>query len=103
MNIKDYQDKAAYFIKDSIKGDNCYFTLGLCGEAGEVAEKIKKSLRDGTLDLENLKAEIGDVLWYVAALSGSFGFSLDEIAEKNLDKLRSRLSRGKIEGSGDNR
>jgi NTP pyrophosphatase (non-canonical NTP hydrolase) len=103
MNIKVYQEKAAYFIKDSIKGDSCYFTLGLCGETGEVAEKIKKSLRDGTLDLENLKAELGDVLWYLAALSDSLGFDLGEIAENNLDKLRSRLARGKISGSGDNR
>jgi len=85
-----------------------YPTLGLTGEAGEVAEKIKKVLRDknGFIDKNTrreLKKELGDVLWYLANLATEINLSLEEIATTNLKKLGSRKKRGKIHGSGDNR
>ena len=82
--------------------------MGLTGEAGEVADKVKKVLRDrdGVFDLERreaIKLELGDVLWYVAQLSSELGFELNEVAEANLNKLASRAKRGQIKGSGDER
>jgi len=85
-----------------------YPTLGLTGEAGEIAEKIKKVLRDkngfiGKNTRQELKKELGDVLWYLANLATEIDLSLEEIATANLKKLASRKKRGKIHGSGDNR
>jgi len=85
-----------------------YPTLGLANEAGEVAGKIKKVFRDkeGQISAETreaLKAELGDVLWYIAQVATELGLSLDEIAEYNIAKLYDRLERGKISGDGDNR
>lgn len=85
-----------------------YTTLGLAGEAGEVPNKVKKILRDngGVIShevKEAISAEIGDVLWYVANLASELGYSLEQIAQANLDKLNSRTERGVIAGSGDNR
>ena len=85
-----------------------YPTLGLCGESGEVSEKVKKALRDhdGVFD-EDVKlaiaSEIGDVLWYASTLSYELGFTLQEIAEINYNKLKSRKRRNVIHGDGDNR
>ncbi len=79
-----------------------YPTLGLCGESGEVAEKVKKHMRDGT-SLDELKKELGDVLWYLAAIASDLNISLNDIALTNIDKLQSRKERGKLGGSGDNR
>tara|TARA_R100001377_G_scaffold22923_2_gene12330 strand:+ start:6672 stop:7004 length:333 start_codon:yes stop_codon:yes gene_type:complete len=91
-----------------------YPALGLANEAGEVLGKLKKLIRDndvrfdGTKSLTDkqragLAAELGDVLWYIAALSRDLGVSLNEIAEINLEKLADRKARGKLIGSGDNR
>lgn len=85
-----------------------YPTLGLVNEAGEVAGKIKKVFRDkgGEISAETreaLKAELGDVLWYIAQVATELNLSLDEIAEHNIAKLYDRLERGKIRGEGDNR
>jgi NTP pyrophosphatase (non-canonical NTP hydrolase) len=88
-----------------------YPALGLTGEAGEVANKIKKLVRDGVpkerkdLDAakEQIAAELGDVLWYCAALASDLDVSLGRVAKNNMDKLTSRKERGKIGGSGDNR
>lgn len=82
--------------------------MGLTGEAGEVADKMKKVMRDdGNIVSEQkkleVKKELGDVLWYVSQIASELGLSLDEIAEENIKKLFSRLERGKISGSGDNR
>ncbi len=82
--------------------------LGLVGEAGEVAEKFKKIVRDkgGVVtseDKADIQKELGDVLWYVSALADYLGLTLDEVAEKNLEKLFSRRDRGVQKGSGDNR
>jgi NTP pyrophosphatase (non-canonical NTP hydrolase) len=82
--------------------------LGLSGEAGEVAEKIKKIVRDQNMNLteddkEAIKLELGDVLWYLSAISFYLSISLEEVAKVNLEKLNSRKARGKIHGSGDDR
>jgi NTP pyrophosphatase (non-canonical NTP hydrolase) len=85
-----------------------YPALGLAGEAGEVAEHAKKTIRDdgGTVSAERRAAmakELGDVLWYVAQLASELGLDLDRIADANLEKLLSRQRRGVLSGSGDER
>lgn len=85
-----------------------YPTLGLCGEAGEVADKVKKVMRDQNgiftpAVIDALQLELGDVLWYVAQLATELGLELDQIAQANLDKLASRAARNVIAGSGDSR
>lgn len=81
-----------------------YPTLGMMGEAGEVSEKIKKWLRgDGELDKEAVVKEMGDVLWYLASLADDLGFTLDDVANRNVDKLSARKEQGKLKGNGDNR
>ncbi len=88
MELNDYQEKTketAVYTHPVI-----YPGLGLAGEAGEVANIVKKALRDNHLDKDRLKDELGDVLWYVARLAGDLEFTLEEIAEFNLDKLRRR-------------
>jgi len=85
-----------------------YPTLGLTGEAGEVANKVKKIIRDGSNFkdeklVSEIKAEIGDCLWYIAVLASDFGIKLSDIASANLEKLEKRKERGTIHGSGDNR
>ena len=78
--------------------------LGLVGEAGEVAEKTKKLLRDSTkLDRNDIIKEIGDVVFYATALANFFDSSLAEVLEMNMNKLNDRASRGVLQGSGDNR
>lgn len=89
-------------------GDFMYRTLGLANEAGEVAGKVKKILRDkeGKLseaDKAEVVKEMGDVLWYLQALADYLDVSLGEVAEQNLEKVLGRKARGTIQGSGDNR
>lgn len=85
-----------------------YPVLGLAGEAGEVVEKVKKIFRDDggkvtTDKKKEIQKELGDVLWYLSQVATEFGLSFDAIAKTNLDKLRSRVERDKLQGSGDNR
>ncbi len=109
LNFNSYQQAAAQTAVYPNLGNNfVYPTLGLVGEAGEVAEKIKKVLRDdnGQLSAEKkqeLMKELGDVLWYVARLAAELGLELEQVAQYNLAKLTSRQERGKLGGSGDNR
>jgi len=109
MTFEEYQDLARKTAIYPNKDNNfIYPTLGLVGEAGEVAEKIKKVLRDenGIISEEKrgeIVKELGDVLWYIANLSKEIGVSLEEVANKNLEKLQSRQQRGELHGSGDNR
>lgn len=109
MNFTDYQNKSRATAKyPVIEHGVIYPTLGLVNEAGEVAGKIKKVFRDkdGEISAETreaLKAELGDVLWYISQVATELDLSLDEIAEANIAKLLDRLERGKIKGDGDNR
>lgn len=117
MNLNDYQKMAAetdtFGNKETsnLKADDPAYVakiLGLVGEAGEVAEKYKKIIRDrkGIIsegDKEDLKKELGDVLWYIALLSKYLDEDLETIAGINLKKLSSRQNRGAIHGEGDNR
>lgn len=80
-----------------------YLGLGLNGEAGEVADKIKKHLRDGKLDIGGIVYELGDVCWYIARLAESLGYSLEDVLEINHSKLESRKTRDVLTGSGDAR
>lgn len=113
MEFVDYQREAiktAQFTTGSLRALS-YTTLGLTGEAGEVAERIKKILRLEGVDLdtaiaerrEDIVKEMGDVLWYLAALCRELGVTLEEVAGANLKKLQSRYDRGVIYGDGDNR
>ena len=79
-----------------------YLSLGLVGEAGEIANKVKKIIRDNK-PKDELAGEIGDVLWYCAMLADHLDSNLGNIMEDNLDKLRSRKERGVLGGSGDSR
>ena len=109
MNFNDYQLKSRKTAKYPAIGHAViYPALGLVNEAGEVAGKIKKVFRDkeGEINGETqsaLKAELGDVLWYLAQLATELDLTLDEIAEYNIAKLYSRLERGTIKGDGDER
>ena len=109
MNFNDYQQKSRKTAKyPAIGHPVIYPTLGLANEAGEVAGKIKKVFRDKAGEINDeirsaLKAELGDVLWYLSQVASELGLSLDEVAEYNIDKLYSRLERGTIRGDGDNR
>jgi NTP pyrophosphatase (non-canonical NTP hydrolase) len=109
MNFTDYQTKSRATVKYPVIGHGViYPTLGLVNEAGEVAGKIKKIFRDkdgviGEAEKEALKAELGDVLWYIAQVCSELNLSLDDVAEANIAKLLDRQARGKIQGDGDNR
>ncbi len=109
MDLNQYQHKSRTTALYPNVGNNpIYPTLGLAGEAGEVADKVKKILRDkngifDSLSKEAIKLELGDVLWYVAQLSSELGFDLEDVAKANLEKLFSRAERGSLSGSGDNR
>jgi NTP pyrophosphatase (non-canonical NTP hydrolase) len=109
VDISEYQRRSRATAVYPDAGENlAYPALGLCGEAGEAAEKVKKAMRDdgGVLTEERreaLAAELGDVLWYVAQLATEAGLDLGEVAGENLAKLLSRQERGVLQGSGDTR
>lgn len=109
--FNEYQEFTNTTAKYSGKGTVAglvYATLGVTGEAGEIANKTKKILRDagGVLTEETrlkLIDEVSDVLWYVSQLCSELDVSMEKVAEHNISKLTSRLERGTIQGSGDNR
>ena len=109
MDFSTYQQRSRETARYPDVGVNpIYPTLGLCGEAGEVADKVKKVIRDqqGAFSAHTVAAlelELGDVLWYVAQLASELGLDLDGVAQANLDKLASRSARNVIAGSGDDR
>ena len=109
MTFEEYQKESRKTALYPNKDNNfIYPVLGLCGESGEIAEKIKKVIRDegGIVSehkKEEIKKELGDVLWYISQIATEFGLSLDAVVKLNIEKLRSRLERNKIFGSGDNR
>ncbi len=109
MDFKEYQKKSRKTAKYPDADRNfVYPTLGLAGEAGEVADKVKKIIRDdgGEISPEKRKEielELGDVLWYISQIATELNLSLENVALKNIDKLYSRLKREKLGGSGDKR
>ena len=108
MDFSKYQELAVVTAQYGAGAKIMYPALGLGNEAGEVLGKIKKVLRDenGNFSEENCQKigdEIGDVLWYIAALATDLNLNLDRVAMGNLKKLESRRQRGVIQGSGDNR
>ena len=108
MKLNDYQKMALETAIYPHEYKVIYPALGMAGEAGEVADKVKKIIRDNSSKINNEKAleiakEIGDVLWYCATMANDLGFDLETIAKMNYEKLRSRQQRGVISGNGDNR
>ncbi len=109
MDLNTYQDSALQTAIYPNRGANFpYPALGLAGEAGEVADKLKKVIRDNDGVLTDtvrdaVAKELGDVMWYVAVLAHELDYDLNTIAQNNLDKLFSRQERGVLSGSGDNR
>ena len=102
LTLDSYQYAAMQFRKPSANVQ--YALLGLSGEVGEVHSYIAKAIRDGyEVDPEVVKKELGDCLWFLAALAQDYGFTLADIADKNIDKLTGRSQRGTIGGSGDDR
>jgi NTP pyrophosphatase (non-canonical NTP hydrolase) len=108
MTFSEYQKESRRTAGYTLKPLYIYPTLGLVGEAGEVAEKIKKLIRDknqevSDADREAIKKELGDVLWYMAQVATELKINLNDVAQNNLDKIFSRLERNLIHGDGDNR
>lgn len=108
MDFNEYGLRASSLAHTEIKGSLTYAALGLVGEAGEIADKVKKVLRDdgGVVTEERRQAlllELGDVCWYCNQLANLLDSTLSEVARMNIDKLYSRKARGTLQGSGDNR
>ena len=117
MNMKQYQTEAAktaiYPGKGEVRiganGGLYYTVLGLLGEAGEVAQRVKKQIRDHDADmldggfLVEMQSELGDCLWYLSQIAKELDMDLEIIAINNLNKLKLRMERGKLQGSGDDR
>jgi NTP pyrophosphatase (non-canonical NTP hydrolase) len=103
LTFSDYQSKAGENAIYPRETPLQYLALGAAGEAGEIADKVKKKERDDKIDEEDLAKEIGDVLWYLSQLAEELEVSFGDIAEQNLDKICDRDERDKISGSGDNR
>ena len=100
MELNEYQKQAVVsaVYPDSGKiGGLVYTVLGLTGEAGELANKLKKHLRNGTQpDAEVLQDELGDVMWYCCAVAQELGYNLDDVARFNLKKLHQRVAEGTV-------
>ena len=102
MNISDYQTKAARTTSTTVGFDPTedqtilvWNALGLAGEAGEVADTVKKAVfHQHGLDLEKLKIELGDVLWYIAAICTQLDVKLEDVMQANIDKLHARYPEG---------
>jgi NTP pyrophosphatase (non-canonical NTP hydrolase) len=110
MTLDEYQAAAlttAQWSGDDLK-DLSHWTLGVTGEAGEIAEKVKKIIRDADGEVspeakKELMKEIGDVMWYLSTLSHHLGYKFSEVGQHNIDKLADRKTRNQIHGNGDNR
>ncbi len=109
MTFEEYQQAALKTARPKEANDEFFhLVLGLVGETGEIAEKIKKVVRDQNsnldlIDRNDIEKELGDILWYLTVLGDYLGLSLESIAIKNKNKLADRQTRGVLEGSGDNR
>ena len=103
LDMDKYQQQAATTAIYGQQHAVIYPALGLAAEAGEVANKVKKIMRDGELDREGIADEIGDCLWYIAALCRDLNIDMETVAYDNLEKLHSRQKRGTLRGNGDKR
>jgi len=109
LDFNDYQIECSKTAIYPNRLNNFFYpTLGLVGEAGEVAEKIKKIIRDkdciiNDKDRLEIKKELGDVLWYISALCDELKLKMEDVANSNIEKLNSRKQRNKLKGEGDNR
>lgn len=110
MTFDEYQKRAltTALRSGSKQLDTTHWVLGIVGESGEIAEKYKKIIRDkngkiSKQEKQEFVKEIGDVLWHLAILAQELGFSFEDVAALNIQKLADRNQRGKIKGSGDNR
>ncbi len=109
MTFDEYQIAALRTAQDKNKKNEIFhLILGLVGESGEVAEKVKKWVRDqdsdeALLDADDLAKELGDILWYVSVTASHLDISLDDLATGNIAKLADRQKRGTLPGSGDDR
>lgn len=102
LTFESYTNQALSFRLPS--ADEGYAVLGLIGEVGELYGSLAKNIRDLTpMDEANTKKELGDILWFLAALCEDAGTSLAEVAEMNIQKLSKRAVAGTLQGSGDNR
>jgi len=110
MKLNEYQEEAsrtAIFpneLPDFLDVGQVYTVLGQSGESGEIQEKLKKAIReDDKQYVEDMRDEVGDVLWYLSQVCEEFDWDMGEIAEDNLDKLQDRQERGQLTGEGDDR
>lgn len=110
MNFNEYQKRALTTVisEGNEFNDLLHWVLGINGESGEIAEKVKKIIRDksgrvSAADKQDLAREIGDVLWYLAVFAHHLGIEFDKVAKDNLSKLADRRERGRLQGSGDHR
>lgn len=108
MTLDEYQNHALETAIYPKQYKVIYPALGITGEAGECSDKVKKVIRDNNGEFTDdrkreIAKEIGDVLWYCAALAHDIGYTLNEVGEMNVEKLKCRKERNKINGSGDNR
>lgn len=108
MELNEYQKAALSTAIYPNDNNISYLTLAICGEAGELADKVKKVIRDKNgqfyiADLSAIALELGDILWYAANLAKVLGYDLSDIAQMNIEKINGRVERGTIHGTGDNR
>lgn len=110
MTFDEYQKQALTTKQDTFEPlmQKTIWAMGVVGEAGEVVEKWKKIVaykqgKTSQADLDELAKELGDVVWYIAVMAHSLGYSFDDIMQRNVEKLKSRKERGVITGKGDNR
>lgn len=104
MEFKEYQAFVESLKVYPEKNAIVYPALGLAGEAGEYCEKVKKWMRgDGDLDKTLAMKELGDALFYIASSASDLGYTLEDVAKLNIDKLASRKARQVLKGSGDER
>lgn len=111
MNLNEYQQftiNSAFFTENKNIDFLSYLTIGISGESGELANKVKKIYRDkrgivDNEDKEHLALELGDIIWYISVLAKKLGFTIDELLQMNVDKINRRIKNKTQEGSGDER
>lgn len=108
LTLNEYQRCALETAVFPTDKNISYLTIALCGEVGEVADKVKKVMRDKhgqfyAPDMAAIALELGDALWYIASIAKFLGYGLSDIAKLNIEKVKGRIQRGTIHGSGDNR